>query len=66
MDVAVSLEIAVKEIRKTHELRKPYELSARVSAAGEWVFTFSFLPRTPGAEIIVVVGTNGVQVMPGI
>lgn len=66
MDVAASLEMAVREIRKQHNLNRPYELTAKVGKNGEWVFTFSFLPKTPGAEIIAVVGTNGVQVMPGI
>ena len=66
MDISVCLEMAVKEIRKAHDLNEPYELSAKVSATGDWVFTFSFLPKTPGAEIIAVVGTNGLQVMPGI
>lgn len=65
-DVAASLEMAIKEIRKAYELNKPYELNARVSATGEWVFTFSFLPKTPGDEIIAIVGTNGVAITPGI
>ena len=66
LDIGESLEMALKEIRKTYDLNKPYELNAGASAAGEWVFTFSFLPKRPGAEIIAVVGTNGVVVGPGI
>ena len=66
LDIAVSLKNAVEEIQKVHDLNKPYELIARVSEKGEWVFTFSFLPKAPGSELIAVVGTNGVSILPGI
>ncbi len=64
--ITVALEKAMKELSKTSDLKKPFELAASVNDSGDWMFSFYLLPRTPGAEVIVVVRTNVVTLMPGI
>jgi hypothetical protein len=65
LDVVTSLDLGIREASKNYDLTRPYDLDAR-RKAGDWVFTFYFLPRTPGDELIVVVNTNGVKVGPGL
>jgi hypothetical protein len=62
--MVTALTAAIKEVRKSEDLRRPYELDAGVTPAGEWLFTFSFLNGAWGAEVIATVGTNGVHVGP--
>jgi hypothetical protein len=67
MEIYDALKVVVELLRARKMMyRDSYKLSA-ARVGNEWVFSFVFLPETPGLDVTVFVSDDGrTRVLPGI
>jgi hypothetical protein len=67
MKVYDALKIAVETLERRKAMYRPEFKLRAARVDNEWVFSFVFLPETPGLDVTVFVSdSGGTRVLPGI